>query len=82
MLLIGRLGVFEYQRSLKNLKVKINSEKSPEPRIDITEQKTKYIKYIRLFSLLPHKQDFNINSVHITETVMLKLISTSQAISC
>ena len=37
MLLIGRLGVFEYQRSLKNLKVKINSEKSPEPRIDITE---------------------------------------------
>lgn len=56
---------------INNLKVKIKSEKPTKP-------KTKYIKYIRLFSLLPHKQDFNINSVHITETVMLKLISTSR----
>ena len=49
-------------------------EKSKEkPKVKPKEKskdKPSRVKYIRLFSLLPHKKGFNINCVHLTDSLV------------
>ena len=45
-------------------------EKAKEKVKDKLKDKNSRVKYIRLFSLLPHKKGFNINSVHLTDSLV------------
>ena len=45
-------------------------ENAKEKVKDKQKDKHSRVKYIRLFSLLPHKKGFNINSVHLTDSLV------------
>ena len=47
---------------------------------DKPKDKHSRVKYIRLFSLLPHKKGFNINSVHLTDSLVEEIYEQKRLI--